>query len=120
MSIWKRTLRFLVRAATTTTFPAVVPAITSRGEFATAYTPYQAETSQGTLQVIYEFQTLLCQLTQMEMANASLYDGATALAEALIMAMASNQATQVLVAANSVALLSTCCAHLFARFAGGD
>jgi len=84
--------------------PSVVNHIISRGEFATAYTPYQPEISQGTLQTVFEFQSLVCELTGMHVSNASMYDGASALTEACLMAAA-------ITGRERVALLSTIHPH---------
>ncbi len=78
--------------------PAAVSSVVSRGEFLTSYTPYQAEISQGTLQAMYEFQTAVCELLGMEVANGSMYDGASALAEAALMAMRLTRKHRLLVA----------------------
>ena len=82
--------------------PSVVPNIISRSEFLTSYTPYQAEISQGTLHYIFEYQSMMAELTGMDVSNASMYDGSTATAEAAIMALASTKKTDTILVSSTV------------------
>ncbi len=114
-----RRISFLGGGAYSHYIPTVVDSLLSRSEFFTAYTPYQPEISQGTLQSIFEFQTLVCQLTGMDIANASMYDGSTAMAEAVLMAERVTKRTKV-IASSAIHPQYLEVAHTYVQHAGID
>lgn len=98
--------------------PAVIPYITSRSEFLTAYTPYQPEISQGTLQYIFEYQTMMTELTGLEVSNASMYDGSTAVAEAMLMMVASARKRNRVLVSSTINVLYRGVVATYARYHG--
>ncbi len=98
--------------------PSVIPYITSRSEFLTAYTPYQCEISQGTLRYIFEWQTMICNLTGMDVANASMYDGPTAAAEAVRMCVASTRKRNSVVVSSRLLPSVLAVLRTYARYSG--
>lgn len=98
--------------------PAVIPYITSRSEFQTAYTPYQCEISQGTLRYIFEYQSMMCTLTGMEVSNASMYDGPTAAAEAMRMSVAQARKKNTVLVSNTLMPNVRAVIDTYARYAG--
>ena len=98
--------------------PSVIPYITSRSEFLTAYTPYQCEISQGTLRYIFEWQTMICNLTGLDVANASMYDGPTAAAEAMRMCVACTRKRNTVVASSGLLPNVLATLRTYARYSG--
>lgn len=98
--------------------PSIIPKLASRAEFLTSYTPYQAEISQGTLQYIFEYQTMMARLTGMAISNASMYDGTTATAEAALMAKAATKKTDTVLVADTVDKKTLAVVNTYAHFHG--
>jgi len=108
-------LNFIGAGAYEHHIPSAVWQLATRGEFYTAYTPYQAEASQGTLQVLYEYQTMMASLTGMDVSNASLYDGASGLAEAMLMAVRAHKGARRILIPASVSPIYRSVAHSIVR-----